>query len=169
VEVAEKLVSRLREISARSGVNVTILFELFSTRKVLSVPNDATAHIRGSRASVLLLALWTDKDATKLDAARNATAELSRIIIEGEKIIPESINIGYGNYSKLRRPSTQKPVCSYRYIPDSEEITSAAGTVGTGAKVEVLFGENYARLQKLKKEYDPDLVFFKWSPITPAA
>jgi len=57
-------------------------------------------------------------------------------------------------------------VCSYRYIPDSEEPTSAAGTVGT---VEVLFGENYARLQKLKKEYDPDLVFFKWSPITPAA
>jgi FAD/FMN-containing dehydrogenase len=33
----------------------------------------------------------------------------------------------------------------------------------------VLFGENYARLQKIKKEYDPDLVFYKWSPITPAA
>jgi len=102
VEVAEKLVSRLPEIVARSGLNVTIVFELISTRKILSVPNDATAHIRGSRASVLLLALWTDKDATKLDAARNAAAELSRIIIEGEKVIPESINIGYGNYSKLQ-------------------------------------------------------------------
>jgi hypothetical protein len=56
-------------------------------------------------------------------------------------------------------------------LPDSEEITSAAtGTAGTaGAKAETLFGENYARLQKLKKEYDPDLVFFKWSPITPQA
>lgn len=102
MEVAEKLASRLPEISARSGVNLTILFELFSTKKVLSVPNHATAHIRGSRISVLLLASWTDKDATKLDAARNATAELSRIIIEGEKIIPESTNIGYGNYSELQ-------------------------------------------------------------------
>ena len=54
-------------------------------------------------------------------------------------------------------------------LPDSEEITSAAtGTVGTaGAKAATLFGENYARLQKLKKEHDPDLVFFKWSPIAP--
>ena len=58
--------------------------------------------------------------------------------------------------------------CAHIHILDNEEITSAAGTVGTGAKAEVLFGENYARLQKLKKQYDPDLVFFKWSPITPA-
>ena len=61
------------------------------------MPNDATAHIRGSRVSLLLLALWTDKDETKLDAARNAAAELSCIITEWEKIIPESINIGYEN------------------------------------------------------------------------
>ena len=39
----------------------------------------------------------------------------------------------------------------------------------TGITADALFGENYARLQKLKKEYDPDLVFFKWSPITPQA
>jgi FAD/FMN-containing dehydrogenase len=54
------------------------------------------------------------------------------------------------------------------YLPDSEESTSAVGTVSTGAKAEVLFGENYARLQALKKKYDPDLLFSKWSPITPA-
>jgi FAD/FMN-containing dehydrogenase len=60
----------------------------------------------------------------------------------------------------------------YAHIPftDSDYIASpAAGTAGIGAKAEVLFGENYARLQRLKKEYDPDLVFFKWSPITPRA
>jgi hypothetical protein len=60
-------------------------------------------------------------------------------------------------------------VHSYIYLTDSEESTSAAGTVSTGAKAEVLFGENYARLQTLKKKYDPDLLFSKWSPITPAA
>lgn len=44
---------------------------------------------------------------------------------------------------------------------------AAAGTASIRAKAETLFGENYARLQKLKKEHDPDLVFFKWSPIAP--
>lgn len=30
------------------------------------------------------------------------------------------------------------------------------------------FGENYARLQKVKKQYDPDNFFNRWFPITPA-
>ena len=40
---------------------------------------------------------------------------------------------------------------------------------GSKAHAQALFGENYARLQKLKQEYDPDLTFFKWCPITPQA
>ena len=43
---------------------------------------------------------WPDKDANKLDAARRATAELTRIVIQGEKIIPKSENTGYGNYGE---------------------------------------------------------------------
>lgn len=31
------------------------------------------------------------------------------------------------------------------------------------------FGENYARLQQVKAKYDPNQVFNKWFPITPAA
>jgi FAD/FMN-containing dehydrogenase len=60
----------------------------------------------------------------------------------------------------------------YAYMPfaASEDIASpAAGTNGPEAKAQELFGENYAKLQRLKKEYDPDLVFFKWNPITPQA
>ena len=33
---------------------------------------------------------------------------------------------------------------------------------------EVLFGDNYAKLQEIKKRYDPDNVFSKWFAITPA-
>ena len=62
-----------------------------------------------------------------------------------------------------------KAVCSYTFT-DSYDIPSpAAGTAEADANPEVLFGENYARLQRLKKQYDPDLVFFKWFPITPQA
>jgi len=151
VGVAEKLVSRHPELSKNSGLNLITLFELIPTNKVLTVPNNATAHIRGPRVNVAVMASWpgTDKDANKLEAARSAAAELSRIVIDGETIIPESENTGYGNYT-------------------SEEVTSAAAG-RTGIKAEALFGENYARLQKLKKEYDPDLIFFKWTPITPQA
>ena len=46
------------------------------------------------------MASWPDRDENKLEAARRATAELGRIVIEGEKSIPESENTGYGNYGK---------------------------------------------------------------------
>jgi len=99
VEVAENITSRLHEISARNGMKLTTIFELISTKKILSVPNNATPHIRGSRISVLIMGTW-DKDTDKLDAARSATSELSRIVIEGEKTVAESSSIGYGNYSE---------------------------------------------------------------------
>lgn len=52
------------------------------------------------------------------------------------------------------------------YLPvDAEYLASPASATGIAAQK--LFGENYARLQKLKNAYDPDGVFFKWNPITP--
>jgi len=150
VDVAEDLVSRLPELSAKSGVNLTVLYELISVTKVLSVPNHATAHIRGRRISVLIIAAWNDKDTDKLDTVRSATSELRRIVVRGERDIPESENTGYGNYN-------------------SEEIVPAVPGSAGSSGAEALFRENYARLQYLKKEYDPDQIFFKWQPITPQA
>ena len=54
-------------------------------------------------------------------------------------------------------------------LSDPEESVLAAMSSGSKAHAQALFGENYARLQKLKQEYDPDLTFFKWCPITPQA
>ena len=65
-----------------------------------------------------------------------------------------------------------KAACSYIFslFAGGDDITSpAAATAGPTAKAPALFAENYARLQKLKKQYDPDLVFFKWNPISPQA
>jgi hypothetical protein len=150
LEVVDKLVSRLPQIRAESGANLTVLYELIPTKKILSIPNHATAHIRGCRINVLISADWDSKDTDILDKVRKATSDLGQIVVQGEKIIPESLNVGYGNYN-------------------TEEIVSAVGSSGSKANSQALFGENYARLQKLKREYDPDLVFFKWCPITPQA
>ncbi|KAI0300589.1 FAD-binding domain-containing protein [Multifurca ochricompacta] len=149
-DVAHNLVSRLPELSTKNDIRLTVVYELISTKKVLSIPNHATAHIRGSRVNVLIFATWDDKDTKKLDTVRSAANELGGILLEGERNIPESLNTGYGNYN-------------------SEEIVSSVGTSGSKVSAEALFSENYAKLQKLKKQYDPDLVFFKWCPITPEA
>ena len=36
------------------------------------------------------------------------------------------------------------------------------------SRAELNFGENYKRLQQLKKRYDSELLFHKWFVITPA-
>jgi hypothetical protein len=55
--------------------------------------------------------------------------------------------------------------------PDFEdEVSSAeANEVPPQDKAQVLFAENYPKLQVLKKKYDPECVFSKWFVITPAA
>ena len=100
VDVVDTLVSRIPELSKQSGANFSVLYELVPTNKVLSVPNHATAFIRGPRINVLILAAWDDKATDKLDAVRSAAIELRHIILRGERNIPESQNSGYGNYGK---------------------------------------------------------------------
>ena len=165
-DLADKLLSRLPQLRVESGVNLTVAYELISMKKILSIPNNATAHIRGSRINVLIIADWENKDTDILDKVRKATSELGQILVQGEKIIPESLNVGYGNYSKHRMGYGRN--CA-QVLSDSEEILSAVGSSGSKANAPALFGENYARLQKLKQEYDPDLMFFKWCPIIPQA
>jgi hypothetical protein len=102
VDVAETLASSLPELSMKSGAKITVIYELIPTKKILAVPNHATAHIRGSRVNVLTLATWNDNSTDKLDTVRSAAAELCRIVLQGERIIPGSQNTGYGygNYCK---------------------------------------------------------------------
>jgi hypothetical protein len=102
VDTAKNLVSRLPSLSKESNASFTIAYELVPREKTLSVPDNATAHIRGPLFNVLLLSTWTDKDPNKLDVLRNAISELGRIVVQGEKVITEQHNAGYGNYSELQ-------------------------------------------------------------------
>ncbi len=103
VDAAQNLVSRLPGLSKEISANLTVVYELLPREKTLKVPNNATAHIRRSLFNVLLFATWEDKDPNKVDAVRNATSELGRIVIQGEKVITEHHNTGYGNYSELHK------------------------------------------------------------------
>jgi hypothetical protein len=103
VDVAKNLVSRLPELSKESSTKFLVVYELLPLAKTLSVPNSATAHIRGSLFNVLLLATWTDKNPNKLDVLRSATSELARIVKQGEKVTTEQPSIGYGNYGEWQK------------------------------------------------------------------
>jgi FAD/FMN-containing dehydrogenase len=46
-------------------------------------------------------------------------------------------------------------------------MEAVSGSADERAKL--VFAENYPKLQRIKKCYDPDNVFNKWFPITPAA
>jgi hypothetical protein len=100
VNTVKKLASRLPELSKQSSANFTILYELLPREKILSVPNNATAHIRVTQFNVLTAANWEGEDTNKLDVLRSATAELAGIVVEGEKVITEQVKTGYGNYSE---------------------------------------------------------------------
>lgn len=57
----------------------------------------------------------------------------------------------------------------YADLPSAAAEYVASPGSATGVAAQKLYGENYARLQKLKKQYDPEGVFFKWNAITPQA
>lgn len=54
---------------------------------------------------------------------------------------------------------TETPAGYTNYDPQPEKSGAAKRA----------FGTNYARLQQVKRKYDPDRVFNKWFPIEPAA
>ena len=102
LDAANNLVSRLPNLSKESNSNYTVVYELLPKAKTLTVPNNATAHTRVPLFNVLVLGTWEDKDPNKIDVLRNATSELARIVVQGEKVITEDHSAGYGNYSELQ-------------------------------------------------------------------
>ncbi|CAA7269963.1 unnamed protein product [Cyclocybe aegerita] len=131
---------RLAEIISGGVFRGAITYEFFGLKKVNAVPIDATAFRREMAGNVLINILW-DVSQDRTEEARKLTHELCAIVLEGQQGISESESLGYSNY-------------------DHDTAISD--------KAKLVFGANYPRLQGIKKRYDPDNVFDRWFPITPA-
>ncbi|KAH8114756.1 FAD-binding domain-containing protein [Phellopilus nigrolimitatus] len=144
--VAEKLYERIVvESDARRDLRIMAGLGFLNQNKVSGVSSDATAlsnrmpHLTGISSSY-----WDDEPGAgeKMQGARELVCRLIDVMVSGEADPEEAKNKAYGNF-----------------IGDSNIPFSRS---------QASFGDNYPRLQQIKKKYDPGMVFNKWYPIEPA-
>ena len=165
ISTTQAAFNQATELSASGTLEMNILYEYLSVAKINSVPTNATAYRRRPGFNILLLANWAEDTPENHNAARDGVGSLADIFSKSQADLSEADKVGYANYG-MGLPSTEifRMVLHTNFvaprIPDYDDTTG---------KAEVLFAENYPRLQTIKKKYDPENVFSKWFAITPAA
>jgi hypothetical protein len=155
----------------KKDFQIAVLYEYLTLTQINSIPNGATPF-RSPGYNVLSFARWPHDTPENLKYARELVGELTSIVLKGRAQLPGSENSGYGNYGQfLSIVQTPHRWCS---SVNATDIDSGVAPVETGevaskSKAEGLYGDNYPRMQQIKKIYDPELLFNKWFPITPPA
>ncbi|KAF9057461.1 hypothetical protein BJ165DRAFT_1588692 [Panaeolus papilionaceus] len=139
----KKAYDRVVEILQTGHFQGGVLYEYFPLTKINSVAPEETAFRREEALNVAVVLNW-DPLVDRNDEARAFAHDLCNIIVGGQNMSDTEI-LGYTNYD-----------------PD------ASGTDVTYDKARLSFGDNYPRLQAIKKRYDPRNIFNKWFPIVPA-
>ncbi|KAF9569413.1 FAD-binding domain-containing protein [Agrocybe pediades] len=139
---------RLMEIVKEGHFIGQIIYEYVPLDKINSVPTHATAFRREITSNILVNLTWDQSIQDRTEGGRKIAKELTSILAGSASDLTISQSLGYSNYD-----------------PDYSAGRSTDGAVD---KAKLTFGENYPRLQAIKRKYDPDNVFDKWFPITPA-
>ncbi|KAH8118528.1 FAD-binding domain-containing protein [Phellopilus nigrolimitatus] len=141
-EIAADIFQKVTELTSDASFQLAVVFEYFPLDKINSVPNDAMAfNNRSKEKNILSTCSWGDHTPENQSIGRDKVYAITDLIANFEEDEEAAKTRAYGNYA-------------------DETVTS-----GNSAK---LFGSNYRKLQELKKKYDPDVIFTKWFPITPA-
>lgn len=131
-----------------------ILFEYFSARKIIQVPQRDTAFAnRGAYFNINFSACWSkeENDAAGREWVRTSAAKAKEFLKIGMAKGTDSVTQeGVGEYANYDSESSHL-----------EHFENAYAMIGVGEKGQVLFGVNFSRLVELKKRYDPGNVFGK--------
>ncbi|TCD68008.1 hypothetical protein EIP91_011677 [Steccherinum ochraceum] len=144
LEMTQAAFDKVMSVSKFGEMDVMLGFEYMSLAKVNSVPADETPYNRKMTGNGIVFVRWQDDRPETARVVSDVAHAVAGMTPKGE---------AYANYS----PSG----------PDSE-TASKEGAVPADA-AQIYFKKAYAKLQAIKKKYDPDLVFNKWYPIQPAA
>ncbi|KAG8898866.1 hypothetical protein FRB99_007089, partial [Tulasnella sp. 403] len=143
VKTAESVYDTWVELTKRAPASI-VMYDFYGYDKVAKTPVESAAYAqRHSATRVLLGLVWTDEEFTP--HARDAILNLKQAVSSAStKEAQEAV--GHVNYSDIY-----------------------SGCNETDEHARKLFGANYARLQELKRKYDPDVVWNRWFVIRPAA
>jgi len=144
---AKKVLDRLVSL-ADSEIHPIVLLEYTPFKKIQSIPNGTYAFRRPEFSHGVTVITWKDNTPENLALARSIAGDLASIVAIGQQEYLGQVEQGYGNYD---------------HFPDEEDGVLVKDKAAT------LFGNNYPRLQELKKKYDPENIFNKWFAITPSA
>ncbi|KAF5314713.1 hypothetical protein D9611_007026 [Ephemerocybe angulata] len=150
-----ELIQKVAGLAKEGVFRTAMLHEYFPMAKANSVPVSATAFRRQGASNILTSISW-EEDVGKTKEARDLAKELVDIVIRGQgNSLDDAEKSGYTNYGH-------------------EDIDVPSANLGSlsgdhaAKRADLAYASNYPRLQEIKKTYDPENIFNRWYPITPA-
>jgi hypothetical protein len=169
-EPTQQCFTRLLELSEGPEFDIFIGFEYLPLTKVMQAGPDATAYVRRGYPNVINIIRWKDNTPENLEIARTIGQELIGIIAKSNIGAGAAVNLGYGNYGMGMYPfAFTNRLTTLIVFQDAEgHLPEDVEGFPYSGKAHLLYGEHYPKLQALKKQYDPDVVFSNFFVITPA-
>jgi hypothetical protein len=95
--LAEEFAKFLTLTTEKPDIEIGIIHEYWSMKKITAVASNATAFpLRTTKYNTVVLTTWEDNVEEKAKYAKHAATELTSFIIKAQK---DTDNIGYSNYS----------------------------------------------------------------------
>ncbi|KAK2464334.1 hypothetical protein APHAL10511_003791 [Amanita phalloides] len=140
-----KIVSAKTAELRSKDLKCTVLFEYFPFKKIMAVPNGTMAFRRNGKINVLTFLMWDHAVCDRTHEARLVAHEVCGSILGDKSLLNDPSSFAYNNYEG-------------DILDGGRDLNRVKGA----------FGDNYSKLQRIKKKYDPDNIFNKWFPIVPA-